>query len=100
MSVLTDLHSRSTKTLSRQRPRPSLLTATRADSSRLVHAAAVDCTPWSVLNTSGHPWPSATSSISSQNDPSSVLDSRQATTGRRYQSMVAAGYMNPLARGT
>ena len=57
-----------------------MLTATPARSSRPVHAWAVNCTPWSVLNTSGLPRPSASSSISRQNDPSSVFDSRQATT--------------------
>jgi hypothetical protein len=41
--------------LSRARPRPSMLTATPADSSRPVNASAVNCTPWSVLNTSGRP---------------------------------------------
>jgi hypothetical protein len=32
------------------------------------------------LNTSGRPRPNASSSISKQNDPSSVFDSRQAIT--------------------
>jgi hypothetical protein len=41
-----------------------MLTATPARSSRPVHAPAVNCTPWSVLNTSGVPVANATSSIS------------------------------------
>jgi hypothetical protein len=71
---------RSTKTLSRQRPLPSMLTATPADSSRPVHACAVNCPPWSVLNTAGRPVLRASSSMSRQKEPSSVLDSRQAST--------------------
>src|SRR5258708_9922345 len=98
-SYLTVRHSRSTTTLSRHRPRPSMLTATPADSSRPVHAPAVNCTPWSVLNTSGVPRPNASSSMSWQNDPSRVFDSRQATTYRLNQSIVAARYMNPLGSG-
>src|SRR4051795_9664999 len=94
-SYLTVRHSRSTNTLSRHRPRPSMLTATPADSSRPVHAPAVNWTPWSVLNTSGWPRPSASSSMSWQNPPSSVFDSRQAITYRLNQSIVAARYMNP-----
>jgi hypothetical protein len=61
-------------------PLPSMLTCTPAASSFPVHAAAVNCTPWSVLNTSGLPWLNASSSISTQNEPSSVFDSRQAIT--------------------
>ena len=57
-----------------------MLTATPAASSRPVNASAVNCTPWSVLKTSGLPWPKASSSISVQKEPSSVFDSRQATT--------------------
>ena len=41
---------------------------------------AVNCTPWSVLNTSGRPPLNASSSISRQNEPSNVLDNRQAIT--------------------
>jgi hypothetical protein len=81
--------------LSRQRPLPSILTATPADSSRLVQPHAVNCVPWSVLNTSGLPFPRASSSISRQNSPSSVFDSRQLITYRLYQSITAARYMNP-----
>jgi len=57
-----------------------MLTRTPADSSRPVHAWAVNCTPWSVLKISGLPVPNASSSISRQKPPSSVFDSRQAIT--------------------
>ncbi len=77
-----------------------MLTATPASSRRPVPAAAVNCPPWSVLNTSGRPRLNASSSIARQNDPSRVFDSRQATTSRLYQSIVAARYMNPLGSGT
>ena len=77
-----------------------MLTATPAASSRPVNAAAVNCTPWSVLKTSGLPALKASSSISRQNDPSSVFDSRQAITYRLNQSITAARYMNPEAIGT
>src|SRR3954453_5587421 len=99
-SYFTVLHSRSTNTLSNARPRPSMLTATPADSSRPVNAAAVNCTPWSVLKISGLPPLKASSSNSRQNDPSSVFDSRQPITYRLYQSITAARYMNPEAIGT
>ena len=45
-----------------------MLTATPADSSRPVNASAVNCTPWSVLNTSGRPRLRVSSSISRQNE--------------------------------
>ena len=70
------------------------------DSSRPVNAAAVNCTPWSVLNTSGVPALKASSSISRQNEPSSVFDSFQAITYRLNQSITAARYMNPDGIGT
>src|ERR1700721_2737001 len=99
-SYFTLLQSRSTNTLSNARPRPSMLTATPADSSRPVNAAAVNCTPWSVLKISGLPPLKASSSISVQNDPSSVFDDRQAITYRLNQSITAARYMNPVGIGT
>ena len=77
-----------------------MLTATPADSSRPVQACAVNCTPWSVLNTSGRPRLNASSSISRQNEPSSVLDSRHARTYRLNQSRIAARYRKPQASGT
>src|SRR5215217_5405800 len=77
-----------------------MLTATPADSSRPVNAAAVNCTPWSVLKTSGLPPFKASSSIPRQNDPSSVFDNFQAITYRLNQSIVAARYMNPDGKGT
>src|ERR1043165_3954548 len=98
-SYLTAPQSRSTNPLSNARPRPSMLTATPADSNRPVNAAAVNCTPWSVLKTSGFPNLKASSSISRQNDPSSVLDNLQATTYRLNQSITAARYMNPAGSG-
>src|SRR4051794_12451795 len=99
-SYFAVLQSRSTNTLSNARPRPSMLTATPADSNRPVNASAVNCTPWSVLNTSGFATLKASSSISRQNPPSSVFDSLQATTYRLNQSITAARYMNPEAIGT
>ena len=45
--------------------------------------------PWSVLNTSGCPWPRASSSAPAQKPASRVLDSRQASTYRLCQSMTA-----------
>src|SRR3954465_4685809 len=99
-SYFTLLHNRSTNTLSNARPRPSMLTATPADSSRPVNADAVNCTPWSVLKISGFPPLKASSSISVQNEPSRVFDSRQATTYRLNQPLTAARYMNPATIGT
>src|SRR4028119_302688 len=114
-SYFTLLHSRSTNTLSNARPRPSMLTATPPPSRRPVKAAAVNCTPWSVLKTSGFPNLKASSSSSRPNDPSSVFDSLQATTHRLTpplpappqappcrldQSVTAARYMNPAVIGT
>src|SRR3954452_6425176 len=99
-SYFADLHRRSTNTLSHARPRPSMLTDTPADNSLPVNASAVNCTPWSVLNTSGRPVPKASSSISRQKPPSSVFDNRQVITYRLYQSITAARYMNPEGIGT
>ena len=99
-SYFTLLRGRSTNTLPDARPRPSMLTATPADSSRPVNAAAGNCTPWSVLKTSGLPPLKAAPNSSRQDDPSSVFDSRQAITYRLNQSITAARYMNPEAIGT
>src|SRR5271157_5035379 len=54
-SYLTLLQSRSTKTLSSARPRPSRLTATPASSRRPVYSRDVNCDPKSVLKISGRP---------------------------------------------
>src|SRR3954452_19019179 len=99
-SYFTLLPTRSPNTLSPAPPPPPLLTPTPADSSRPVNAAAVNCTPWSVLKISGLPPLKASSSISRQNDPSSVFDNLQAITYRLYQSITAARYMNPVGIGT
>ena len=48
----------------------------------------VNWLPWSVLNTSGLPLPSASSKASTQNSASRVLDRFQATTYRVYQSIL------------
>ena len=98
-SYFTLRHNRSTNTLSRHRPRPSMLTATPAASNRPVHAPAVNGTPWSVLNTFGVPVANASPSMSWQNAPSRVFDSRYATPYRRNQSIVAARYRNPPGSG-
>src|ERR687889_423970 len=90
-SYFTLLHSRSTNTLSNARPRPSMLTATPADSSRPVNAAAVNCTPWSVLKISGLPPLKASSSISVQNGPSSVFDRRQVHEPRGHRHVRDVG---------
>jgi hypothetical protein len=45
-----------------------------------VNAAAVYCTPWSVLKISGLPRPNASSNASRQNRPSSVFDKRHERT--------------------
>jgi len=65
-----------------------------------VNADAVNCTPWSVLKTSGLPRSNASSNRSRQNSPSSVFDSRQARTYRLCQSITAARYMNPVGNPT
>ena len=90
-----------TKPLARdRREAKSMLTATPALPKAPVNALAVNWTPWSVLNTSGRFPPKASSSISRQNEPSRVFDSRQPTTNRLCQSITAAKYMNPRGIGT
>src|ERR1700722_15802052 len=76
-----------------------MLTLTPADSSRPVNDADVNCTPWSVLNTSGQPWLNASSNASRQNSTSSVFDNFQESTYRLYQSITAVRYMNPFGMG-
>jgi hypothetical protein len=46
--VFDDRHSRSTKTLSRNAPRPSMLMAMPLAASRPVKAELVNCEPWSM----------------------------------------------------
>jgi hypothetical protein len=73
-----------------------MLTRTLAASSRPVKALAVNCPPWSVLNTPGLPAANASSSISRQNEPSGVFDSRHATTSRLYQSILGGHLVDGL----
>ena len=77
-----------------------MLTATPADSTRSTHAPAVNSTPWSVLNTSGVPRPNASSSMSRQNAPSSVFDTRHAyadgTIALYFYRCTLAGTPRPL----
>jgi len=75
------------KTLSDQRPRPSMLIRTPAVSSVSINAALVNCAPWSVLKISGRPFLRASSSAPRQNELSIVFDRRQARTYRLYQSI-------------
>ena len=83
-------HSRSMKMLSRNRPRPSMLTRTPRVSNSSRNAALVNCTPWSVLKISGWPCRSiASRSAAMQKSVSIVIDSRQARTRRLNQSITA-----------
>src|SRR5260370_39963160 len=76
-------HSLSMKTLSIQRPRPSMEILIPAFASVPVKAALVNWLPWSVLKISGVPKrASASSSADTQNDTSIVFDSRQLSTAR------------------
>jgi hypothetical protein len=78
------------KMLSRNRPLPSMEMRTPAWRSRSVQAKAVNCDPWSVFMISGGPKRvMASSSASAQNCASSVFDSRQDSTRRLCQSMIA-----------
>ena len=78
------------KTLSIQRPRPSIEMRTPALINTEVKAAPVNWLPWSVLKISGRPYrASASSRASTQNDASMVFDNRQANTARLAQSMTA-----------
>jgi hypothetical protein len=77
-------------TLSIQRPRPSIEIWMPARSSTPVKAMLVNWLPWSVLKICGLPKrDSASSSASTQNDTSIVLDSRQLSTARLAQSITA-----------
>ena len=78
------------KTLSIQRPRPSIEMRTPAWISAPVKSALVNWLPWSVLKISGLPYlASASSSAATQNEASIVFDSRQDRTARLAQSMTA-----------
>src|SRR6266481_385135 len=70
-------HSRSMKTLSIHRPRPSIEMRTPAAASAPVKEALVNWLPWSVLKISGLPKRASASSIAEmQNETSMVFDSR------------------------
>jgi hypothetical protein len=78
------------KTLSIQRPRPSIEMRTPASISTPVKAELVNWLPWSVLKISGLPYrASASSSAAKQNQASIAFDSRQERTARLAQSMTA-----------
>ena len=78
------------KTLSIQRPRPSMLIRTPWDASRPVKPSEVNWEPWSVLKISGASWQSSASwSASMQKEASSVLESLQESTRLLAQSMTA-----------
>ena len=78
-SYFTLLHSRSTNTLSNARPRPSMLTATPADSSARERRRR-ELHPLVGVEDLRLPPLKASSSISRQNVPSSVFDNLQAIT--------------------
>ena len=78
------------KTLSIQRPLPSIEMWIPASLSPSVKARLVNWLPWSVLKISGGPSrSSASAKASTQKLDSSVFDSRQAKTFRLAQSMTA-----------
>ncbi len=88
---LTLRHSRSTNTLSRQAPLPSMLMAMPLAVSTPMKAWPVNCEPWSVLKISGLPWHArASCSVSMQNAASMVMDNRHDNTRRVAQSSAAA----------
>jgi hypothetical protein len=66
-----------------------------------VNASEVNWQPWSLLKISGRPKScKACPRQSTQNPPSSVFDTRQASTLRERQSTAAARQANPRARRT
>src|SRR6476619_2838440 len=83
-SCLRDRHSRSMKTLSIQRPRPSMEILIPAPANAPVKAALVNWLPWSVLKISGLPYRArASSSAARQNEVSIVLEIRHARIAAR-----------------
>ena len=60
----------------------------------------VTCDPWSVLKNSGRPRDNASLSVSKQNPPVNVFDSRHDRTYRLNQSITAFRYMNPFLIST
>ncbi len=80
-SYLIDRQSRSTKTLSRHAPLPSIEMAPSAFFSTAVKLMEVNCDPWSVLTISGLPYQASGSSTASmQKAASIVIDSRHDRT--------------------
>ena len=79
------------KTLSIQRPRPSIEMRTPAACRIPVKRGEVKWLPWYELKISGRPNPArASSSASMQNSTSMVFDTRQDRTFRVDQSITAA----------
>ena len=78
------------KTLSMQRPLPSIEIRVPARFSLSVQAKDVNCEPWSVFMIPGAPkrW-IASFNASTQKSASSVFEMRQASTFRVNQSMIA-----------
>src|SRR5208283_2915407 len=101
-SYLALRHSRSINRLSSQRPRPSMLTSTPADSTASINIGEVNCEPWSVLEINGawRPTRNAASQASTQKAASIVLLNRHPSTYRLHQSITATKYINPVAIGT
>src|SRR5664279_4747585 len=85
------------KMLSKQRPRPSMLTAIPRVSNSPVNFGLVNCEPWSVLKISGRPRRSACFNASRQKSISIVTDSAQLNTNRLYQSITATRYTSDAA---
>ena len=86
--------------LSTYLPFPSMLILTPLRSRSPENPSPMNWLPWSVLKTSGVSVTNASSKASTQKSASRVLESRQVTTYRLYQSMMATSYRNPMAMGT